>query len=250
MKSISNIAPMKPTFEVSEVEATATQATIAIEPLEQGYGHTVGNALRRVMLTSLPGHAISSVRIKGVDHQYTALEGMSEDIIELVLNLKQVRIKSDATEPFTIKLEAKGAAEVTAADINTGGVAEVVNPDLFLATLAKGAKLEVEMTVDSGIGYEVGADRTSSVIGEIPVDAMYSPVVKVNYKVEATRVGRRTDYDRIVIHVQTDGTIKPVEAVKQSAQILAKQFVQVFDPTIVKEEVEEEKLSPEESRGK
>lgn len=238
---------MKPTFTVSEIEATASKATIAIEPLEQGYGHTIGNALRRVLLTSLGGYAITSVRIKGADHQYATLEGVSEDILELILRIKQVRVKSTAQEAFTMTLVAKGAGEVTAAAIQPSGDAEVVNPELYLATLSKGADLEIEMTVEPGMGYDIAAERVSNVIGEIPVDAMYSPVVRVSYHVEATRVGRRTDFDRVVFEITTDGTIKPIDALTQSARILAKQFTQVFNPVVIEEEVEDDALSPEEA---
>jgi DNA-directed RNA polymerase subunit alpha len=249
MSESQAITPLKPVFKVTEVEATASRATIVIEPLEQGYGHTLGNALRRVMLTSLPGYAITKVRVKGAEHQYSTLEGVSEDILELILSLKQVRIKSEVKEEFTMKLEVSGAGDVTAAQITPGAVAEIVNPELHLATLAKGASLDIEMTVKPGMGYEVATDQTSNVIGEIPVDAMYSPVVRVSYKVEATRVGRRTDFDRIVFEINTDGTVRPIDALNQAARILAKQFTQVFNPVIIEEEVEEETLSPEEAEN-
>ena len=249
MSEAQAITPLKPVFQVTEVEATASRATIVVEPLEQGYGHTLGNALRRVMLTSLPGYAITKVRVNGAEHQYSTLEGVSEDILELVLSLKQVRVKSESKEEFTMKLEVSGAGDVTAAQITPGAVAEIVNPELHLATLSKGAKLDVEMTVEPGLGYDVASERSSTIIGEIPVDAMYSPVVRVSYKVEATRVGRRTDFDRIVFEINTDGTVRPVDALNQAARILAKQFTQVFNPVIIEEEVEEETLSPEEAEN-
>jgi DNA-directed RNA polymerase subunit alpha len=246
-QNLSQLAPMNPTFEVSEVESSNSLATLVIEPLEQGYGHTLGNALRRVLLSSLPGHAITSVQIDGVDHQYTSLEGMSQDTVELILNLKQVRIKSESTEPFTLRLAAKGPVEVTAADIKVDGAGEIVNPELHIATLTKGGSLNVEMKVEAGLGYVMAAEMTDSVVGAIPVDALYSPVIKVSYKVESTRVGRRTDFDRIVLHVQTDGTLRPIDAVKQAARILARQFTQVFEPVLPIEEKEEVSLSPEEA---
>jgi DNA-directed RNA polymerase subunit alpha len=246
-QNLSQLAPMNPTFEVSEVEATNTQATLVIEPLEQGYGHTLGNALRRVLLSSLPGHAITSVQIDGVDHQYTSLEGMSEDTVEFILNLKQIRIKSESTEPLTMKLSAKGPGEVTAADITIDGPAEIVNPELLLATLTKAGTLSAEMRVESGLGYVMAAEATDSIVGSIPVDSLFSPVIKVSYRVESTRVGRRTDFDRIVLQVQTDGTIKPIDAVKQAARILARQFTQVFEPVLPIEEKQEVSLSPEEA---
>lgn len=246
-QNLNQLPPMNPSFEVTEVEATDTFATLVIEPLEQGYGHTLGNSLRRVLLSSLPGHAITKVHIDGVDHQYTSLEGMSEDTIELILNLKQVRIKSESTDPITLRLSAKGPGPVTAAAITADGGAEIVNKDLVLANLTKGTSLSVEMTAQSGLGYVMASEAAESVVGEIPVDALFSPVIKVSYKVEATRVGRRTDFDRVVLQVQTDGTIKPIEAVKQAARILARQFTQVFEPVLPVEEKEEVSLSPEEA---
>ncbi len=238
---------MNPSFTVSEVEATASQARLVIEPLEQGYGHTLGNALRRVLLTSLPGSAITSVAINGVDHQFTTLEGLSEDIVEFILNIKQVKVKADHDGMGILRLNVQGPAKITAADIKAEAGFEIINGDQPLATLAKGKKLEVEMTVETDTGYKMVAEMETEVIGQIAIDALFSPVEKVSYKVESTRVGRRTDFDRIVLEVQTDGTITPLEAVKQAAQILAKQFTQIFDPVIIENEEEETQLSPEEA---
>ncbi|MBD3279153.1 MAG: DNA-directed RNA polymerase subunit alpha [Candidatus Pacebacteria bacterium] len=245
-RDLSQHPPMNPTFVIQEVESKANYAKMVIEPLEKGYGHTIGNALRRVMLTSLPGTAITKVRIKDVDHQFTTLTGMSEDVIELILNLKQVRIKADTDDQGTLTLKAKGAQEVTAADIECEAGFEIINPDQPIATLAKGKELELEITVDSGIGYQVAEPTETQVIGEIPVDALFSPVIKVSYNVEETRVGRRTDFDRIVLTVETDGTISPLQAVKQAAKILVKQFTQVFEPVIPEPKVKEPELTPEE----
>ncbi|OIP73930.1 MAG: DNA-directed RNA polymerase subunit alpha [Candidatus Pacebacteria bacterium CG2_30_36_39] len=238
---------MNPSFTVSEVEATDSQARLVIEPLEQGYGHTLGNALRRVLLASLPGAAITSVMIDGVDHQFATLEGLSEDIIELILNLKLVRVKADHDGSGVLRINAKGPKEVTAADIEVEAGFEIVNPEQVIATIAKGKKLEVEMTVETGTGYRMATEMETGVIGQIAVDALFSPVTKVSYKVESTRVGRRTDFDRVVMDVQTDGTISPLEAVKASANILAKQFTQVFNPTVIEVKEEEPQLSPEEA---
>jgi len=244
---ISLYPPMNPTFQAIEVEGTNTAATLVIEPLEQGYGHTLGNALRRVLLSSLPGHAITKVRIEGIDHQFSTLEGMTEDVVELILNLKQVRVKSESTQPGILRLQVTGPKEVTAKDIECDGGFEVVNPDLVIATLAKGKKLNVEMTVEPGMGYSMARERKVSMIGEIPVDALFSPVIKVSYKIESTRVGRRTDFDKILLSVQTDGSIMPLDAVNVSAMILAKQFTQVFSPVLPAPQQEEVKLSPEEA---
>lgn len=238
---------MNPNFGVTEVEGTTNKSTLVIEPLEQGFGHTIGNSLRRVLLSSLPGYAITKVRIDGIDHQYTTLEGMSEDVVELILNLKQVRIKSNAAAAGVLRIDAKGAKEVKAGDIECDGGFEIANPELRLAKLAEGKKLKVEMTVEPGMGYSLAQERKSSIIGEIPVDALYSPVLKVSYKVESTRVGRRTDFDKVLLTVETDGTIDPNEAVRQAAQILAKQFNQVYNPVMPEPEQEESRLTPEEA---
>jgi DNA-directed RNA polymerase subunit alpha len=248
MKDITNYPVMSPVFEVSETSATDRQATLVIEPLENGYGHTLGNALRRIVLTSLPGVAVTLVRIDGVDHQYTGIEGISEDVIEILLNIKSLRIKSTTSaEEGVLRLNASGAGDVTAADIKCDAGFEIVNKNQVIATLAKGKTLDIELTVESGLGYVMAGNKETSVIGEIPVDALFSPVTKASYKVEATRVGRRTDYDRIVFDITTDGTITPAEALNQAARVLAKQATQVFDPVLPEVEVQEETLSPEEA---
>lgn len=248
MKDITQYPVMSPVFEVTEASSTDRQATLVVEPLENGYGHTLGNALRRILLTSLPGVAVTLVRIDGVDHQYTGIEGVSEDVIEILLNIKSLRIKSTTSaEEGVLRLNASGAGDVTAADIKCDAGFEIVNKDQVIATLAKGKTLDIEMTVKSGIGYEMAVGVETAVIGEIPVDALFSPVTKVSYKVEATRVGRRTDYDRIVFDITTDGTITPADALKQAAMVLVKQATQVFDPVLPEVEVKEETLSPEEA---
>lgn len=238
---------MNPTFTMVESTREGNQATIVIEPLEQGYGHTIGNALRRVMLSSLPGHAIVKVRINGVDHQFSSLDGMKEDVVEMILNLKEVRVKSDSSTPGNLRLDVKGPREVTAADIDCDGGFEVVNKDQYICTLAEGKTIRVEMTVEPGVGYSMANERKDILIGEIPVDALFSPVVKASYTVDATRVGRRTDYDGIVLDVQTNGTIEPMQAAEQAARILARQFSQLFNPASEPQVREESHLSPEEA---
>ncbi len=246
LHDVSHYPTFNPTFTVAEEGATADHALIVIEPLEQGYGHTLGNSLRRVLLTSLPGLAITSIRIDGIDHQYTTLDGLAEDVLELILNVRQVRVASTSATTGMLRLNATGAAEVTAADIEADAGLEVVNKDLHIATLAKGKKISMEMTVESGMGYAMAGDRKSTTIGEIPVDALYAPITKVSYKVEATRVGRKTDYDKLILDIQTDGTIKPLEAVQQAGQILSRQFAQVVSPTAPVEETPVT-VSPEEA---
>ncbi len=246
-QDISNYPVMNPTFQMEEKKLADNQAIVTIEPLESGYGHTVGNALRRVLLTSLPGHAITQVRVEGAEHLYSTLEGMTEDVFELSLNIKQIRVKSTSNDPGTLRLSVQGPAQVTAADIEASAGFEILNPELHLATLTAKTNLDLEMTVEAGLGYEVADEKKASAIGDIIVDALYSPIVKVSYEVEQTRVGRRTDYDKIILDITTDGSIEPIEAVKQAARILAKQFVQVFEPVVIEEEVHEDELSPEEA---
>lgn len=243
---LNSITSMKPTFQVEEVNASASKATIVIDPLENGYGHTLGNALRRVLLTSLPGTALTKLRVEGADHQFATVEGLSEDILDIALNVKQVRVKAATEDAGMLRLNVTGPAEVTAADIECEAGFEIVNKDLRIATIAKGKKLEAEMTVESGVGYVLADEKNVTQIGEIVLDALYSPVIKVSYTVEETRVGRRTDFDKLVMEIETDGTISPLEAVQQSARILARQFTQVFDPVIVEVEEVTETLSPEE----
>ena len=237
---------MNPNFSVVEVEADASRSTIVIEALESGYGHTLGNALRRVLLTSLPGTAITKITIDGVAHQFTSYEGMTEDVVELILNLKQVRIKSETDDSGILRLNVKGAKEVTANDIECEAGFEVINKDLYLATLAKGKTLSIEMVVESGVGYKLSTEIETETVGQIAVDALFSPVIKVSYKVEATRVGRRTDFDKIVFDIETNGSISPLDAIKQAAEILIAQFNQIVNPVIKEAEEELTSMSPEE----
>ena len=248
MKDLSTYPVMNPTFEIKEVENDGEIASLVIEPLEQGYGHTIGNALRRVLLSSLPGSAITMIKIDGVDHQYTTLEGMTEDVVELILNLKQVRVKSATSQDkATISLEAKGPSDVAALEMKPEAGIEIVNPKQHLLTLAKGQSLKLEAIVESGIGYQTAHDSKSEIIGEIPIDALFSPVIKVSYQIEQTRVGRRTDFDKIVMQVQTDGTISPLDAVNSAAKILSRQFQQIFDPILPEPEDKGPELTPEEA---
>ena len=192
---------IQPTFTVAQEQKKDGYAKLILEPLAQGYGHTLGNALRRVMLSSLPGFAITSVKIQGINHQFTTLEGLREDIVELVLNIKQIRLRSALNSAVTLKIDVKGKSEVTAKDIEAPAGVEVVNKDLHLASLSDKAGLRVEMTAEPGVGYSMESERRSSTIGIIPVAALFSPVVKVAYTIDSTRVGRRTDFDKLVRQV-------------------------------------------------
>ena len=237
---------MKPTFQISEEKVTELQARVVLNPLEQGYGHTLGNALRRVLLTSLPGSAISKVRIEGAEHLYSTVDGVTEDVLQMTLNLKQVRVVSTVESASTMRISVTGPATVTAADIQAEAGLEIINTNQVIATVADKKKLEIEMTVESGMGYIIADEKKADAIGDIMLDTLYSPVVKVSYTVEQTRVGRRTDYDKLILDVETDGTLSPLEAVQRAARILARQFTQVFEPVVVEEKEPIETLSPEE----
>lgn len=199
-----------------------TMAHLAVEPLERGFGHTLGNSLRRVLLSCLPGAAITSVRIDGVAHEFSTIPGVREDVTEIILNLKELVLRHHGEEPAVLRLKAKGPKTVTAGDIDLPGDVELVNPDHYIATLNKNGKLEMEMIAETGRGY-VSAERNkkpTDTIGIIPIDSIFSPVQRVTYNVENTRVGQRTDYDRLVLEVETRGSMKPVDAVALAGQVI------------------------------
>lgn len=207
-----------------KIENVATEPNYGryhVEPLEPGFGVTVGNALRRVLLSSLPGAAVTSIKIDNVFHEFSAIPGVKEDTTELVLNVKQIRLRSFADRPVQLRIEAAGTGEVTAADIIAPPDVEIINPELHLATLdGEESRLVVEMTVERGKGYVPAEQREGLAIGVIPIDAIYTPTKRVNFTVEPVRVGQVTDYERLVLEVWTDGTMTPDESVAQSAQIL------------------------------
>lgn len=219
-------------FEIKEEKVEADYGKFVISPLEQGYGLTIGNSLRRVLLTSLPGIAVTSVKIAGVKHQFSSLVGMKEDIVEFVLGLKKVRFSGNIDKPVKATLEVSKAGEFTAKEIKVGGGVEVVNTDLVLGTLNKGSKISAEITIEKGMGYSPADDRSVETIGLIPVDASFSPVKRVSYKIEETRVGRLTNYDKLVLEVWTDGTIAPTDAVTEAAKTLVSYFTQVVNPKV------------------
>lgn len=225
---------LQPTFIINPEVDEPNYAKLAIEPLEKGYAHTLGVSLRRVLLTSIEGAAVSSVIIDGVQHQFTTLSGMKEDIVEFILNLKQLQFKLEgASDSVVVRLEAKGPTTVTGADLNLPGEVKLTNAEQPLAVLSDKAKLKAEITITRDRGYSPALDRPTTTLGEIPVDAAYSPVIKVAYKVEQTRVGRRTDYDRLILEVWTNGTVAPIQVVHDASRILVAHFKQVFEPVIV-----------------
>lgn len=230
-----------PVFKLKSESETTSYSKFILEPLERGYGHTVGNALRRVLLSSLPGAAVTTVRIAGAKHQFQTIPGLKEDIVNLILNLKKLRLKLSGAEKATIKLEATGPGPVTAKSIDCPPEVEVVNPDLYLGTLAdKKSRLEIEMTVEKGFGYSLADERRSDTVGLLAVDAAFSPVVRVNYSLEMARVGRMTNLDKLIIEIWTDGTLSPAEALKIASKILVSYFLQIYEP---KAQVEEASMA-------
>ncbi|MDO8514987.1 MAG: DNA-directed RNA polymerase subunit alpha [bacterium] len=226
-----------PNFKVKVDNETSDYGRFLFEPLAQGYGHTLGNAIRRVLLSSLPGAAVTSIKIDGVKHQFQTLPGLKEDIVELVLNLKKLRLKLNDAEKAVINLEVTGPGVVTAKDIEESVEVEVINKDLYLGTLAdKKSKLSIELTVEKGYGYSLADERKSDAVGVLVTDAAFSPIVRVNYTVEVARVGRMTNFDKLVLDVWTDGTISPAEAVKSAAKILTSYFIQIYEPKAVLED--------------
>ena len=213
----------KPRIETAEISADGKYGRFVVEPLERGYGTTLGNSLRRVLLSSLPGYAITSVKIDGVLHEFTTIPGVKEDVTEIVLNLKNVSLKIHGDGPKTIYIDANGDDEITAGSIKTDSEVEILNPELHIATLNSDAHVSMELTCDKGRGY-VSAERNKQmmqpIIGVIAIDSIYTPVLKVNYTVENTRVGQVTDYDKLTLEVWTNGTINAMEAVSLGAKIL------------------------------
>ncbi|MEY2966621.1 MAG: DNA-directed polymerase alpha subunit, partial [Actinomycetota bacterium] len=202
-------------------EDHATRQRFAVGPLEPGFGHTIGNSLRRTLLSSIPGAAITTVKFDTVEHEFSTIKGMTEDVTEFIMNLKDVVLVSRAEEPVVLRIDVKGPAELKAGDLPQTADVEVLNPDLHLATLNAGAHLALDVTVESGRGYlSTERDAESRVIGVIPIDAIFSPVRRVTFDVEPTRVAQSTNYDRLVLDIETDGSITPREALASAAATL------------------------------
>lgn len=214
------------------------EGTLIVEPCFHGYGTTVGNALRRVLLSSLPGAAVTAVKIKGVNHEFQAIDNVKEDALEIILNLKTLRVKVFSDEPVVLKLSASGQKQITAADIEPNADVEIVNPDLHILTMTDdSAKLDMEITVRKGRGYSSTEDRAvaNAELGTIAIDALFSPVRNVGYRVENTRVGEITNYDKLIMTIETDGTITPQEAIQQSAKLLIEYFNLLTGSSVVEE---------------
>ena len=207
--------------QIEEVEVSEDRSRFVVEPLEPGFGYTLGNTLRRTLLSRIPGAAISSVRIEGVQHEFTTVEGVVEDVVDFILNLKKVVLKIEVDEPVTLYLSVKGAGEVTAGDLKVPAGVEILNSDLHLVTMSKTGKIEAEFGAERGVGYR-SADRNkkSEVIGVIPIDSIFSPVTKVAYRVDTTQVGQITNFDKLTVDVETDGSMSPSEAMSSAGKTL------------------------------
>ncbi len=207
--------------QIEEVEVSENRSQFVVEPLEPGFGYTLGNTLRRTLLSRIPGAAISSVRIEGVQHEFTTVEGVVEDVVDFILNLKKVVLSIETEEPVTLYLSVKGAGDVTAGDLKVPAGVEILNPDLHLAKMSKSGKIEAEFAAERGVGYR-SADRNKKVdaIGTIPIDSIFSPVTKVAYKVDTTQVGQMTNFDKLTVDVETDGSVSPSEAMSSAGKTL------------------------------
>ena len=243
----------KPNIECLEVDNTNNYAKFVCEPLERGYGVTIGNSLRRILLSSLTGCALTSVKIEGVLHEFSSIPNVVEDVLEIIVNLKNVRLKFDENEEKVMRINFKGEGEVTAADIITDGTVEILNPDLHIATVSEGGQLIMEMTADMGRGYSSSEKnkKPNQDISVLPIDSIYTPVKKVNYQVKNTRVGQMVDYDKLIIEVWTDGSLKAHEALSLAAKVMTghlELFIDLSEATrntqvmIEKEESKKEKV--------
>lgn len=240
---------------IHKVEETDNYGKFVVEPLERGYGTTLGNSLRRVMLASLPGAAITSIQIDGVLHEFSTVQGVTEDVTQIILNLKQVALKIDSEDAKDLEIDVKGPSEVTAADIQGDGDVTILNSDLHIATVSDGAELHVKMTADKGRGYSSADDNKTRMeglaIGVLPIDSIYTPIERVNYTVENTRVGQSNDYDKLTLDVWTNGSLTPTEAISLAAKILTEHLTmfvnlteeaQVTQVMVEREETHQEKV--------
>lgn len=220
------------TFKVKDITTAPDFGEFVIEPLEPGYGHTMGNALRRVLYSAIEGAAVTSVRITGVKHKFSTYPGLKENIVDLLLNIKELNLKlADGKESGVVKLNIKGAKKITAADLEVTDGVEVVDKSQYIGSLSGDkSKLEAELTIEKGFGFSLAEERRSSALGVMTTDAVFTPVRRVTYNVTATRVGRRTDLDKLTLKIWTDGTVDPKDALMHAAKLLTSYFMQVYEP--------------------
>ena len=252
MSDYNIILPSKPRIVLEE----GNKGIFEIDGLYPGYGHTLGNSLRRIILSSLPGASVTSIKIDGVAHEFSTLEGVKEDVISIILNLKKVRFKMASDEPQTVTLSVKGPKEATAGDIRTGGQVEVLNPELFIATITGKVNLDIEMRIEKGLGFipkEI-IQKEKVEIGTIAVDAIFTPIRRVSYEVENMRVGDKTNHNRLRIAIETDGTLSPREALSRSIEIMIFQLKAIVDfkepESLAAEEISVPKVSKSISKEK
>ena len=207
--------------QIEETTVDDVRSQFIVEPLEPGFGYTLGNTLRRTLLSRIPGVAVTSIRVEGVQHEYATVDGVVEDVVDIILNLKQLVLHIDSEEPQTLYLSAKGKGNVKASNLKVPAGVEVVNPDLHIAAMTSSGRLEMEMTVERGVGYRTAErNKQGDIIGSIPIDSIFSPVRKVAYRVDSTQVGMMTNFDKLVIDIETDGSITPQEALSSSGKTL------------------------------
>ncbi|MBI3103393.1 DNA-directed RNA polymerase subunit alpha [Candidatus Daviesbacteria bacterium] len=218
-------------FKITTDKESDNFAQIAIEPLQEGFGHTMGNSLRRVLLTALSGSAVTSIKIDGVSHQFSTIEGVLEDVIEIILNIKKINLRVNSETPIKLTIKASGKKVITASDFEIAGDGEIISKDQHIATLTDAkSKLNMEMIALRGKGYSMAEERKLPEIGAISVDALFSPVVAVNYTVEPTRVGRSTNFDKLSLDITTNGVVTPMEALLEASKILSETFRKVYEP--------------------
>jgi DNA-directed RNA polymerase subunit alpha len=225
-------------FHLKTIKETDTYGKFELSPLVGGFGHTLGNSLRRVLLITIPGAAITRIRVNGASHLFTTLPGIKEDLVEISLNLKKVKFTYNREEPTTLVLEKKGKGIVTAGDISDNEICKVANPDLVIATLTDDkAKIKIEMTVERGVGYTLAKEQKTDIVGEIILDATFTPVLKANYLIEPTRLGKKSNYDKLTMEIWTDGSVSPEIALKTAAKDLINSLNQIVDTREFDDEV-------------
>jgi DNA-directed RNA polymerase subunit alpha len=225
-------------FNIKTVKSTDKYGKFELSPLVGGFGHTLGNSLRRVLLITIPGAAITRIKIDGANHLFTTLPGVKEDLVEVSLNLKKVKFEYNKDEPIVLRLDKKGPGLVTAADIADNDLCKVVNPEQVIANLADAkSNLKIDITVERGVGYTLAKEQKTDIVGEIILDATFTPVIKTNYTVEPTRLGKKSNYDKLTMEIWTDGSIDPLYALKMAAKDLINSFSQIADPKEFEDEV-------------
>ncbi|MBP9817307.1 DNA-directed RNA polymerase subunit alpha [Candidatus Shapirobacteria bacterium] len=225
-------------FHINTLKTSATHGRFELTPLIGGFGHTLGNSLRRILLITIPGSAITSIKITGANHLFTTLPGVKEDLVDISLNLKKVKFTYNQDEPMVLHLHKKGAGVVTAADIEDSAICKVANPDQFIATLADSKSvLDIELKIERGVGYTLAKEQKTDVVGEIILDATFTPVVKANYEVIPTRLGKKSDFDKLIMEIWTDGSVEPLTALKIAAKDMIKSLSQIVDPKDFDDEV-------------